>query len=426
MKMFNVLTGIKSLSLVLTAATLSHVALAGTATGNSTNKVVAYVGAKKIKEHPSVVADVQLNDNEVGVKQKMLISRELEGLAMSAIESKELLQFYSFPNNKQELEELYRKSISLEGDFSTLQNHNNPFSLYIKKDHKGWDGNEGVDIKGLIQGGAHQVYPLKSETFDLMTKGLMMQATLQVNPKIQSGTCGVCTTKSYKPIPKDGINLEVACFVDTIDDGNGNSLYYRSVYANKRYRSAYAKKEIEYSTNVQATIYTQQQSLSISTPILTEEATQTIINKYCQSSDMKFIKIKISCQLQGVKQADTDKLRQSFGTESLQLGSHAFQLVNNSAHVMERADAFILKGQLESDKTDYVQSVGLGVKYSPFYVTVKDGYDVIQSYKFPEAPSRWGYEKKYIYAESESDFADMVRRSFISAYEALNRKNEAQ
>lgn len=404
MKKFNLLIGIKSMSFILTVATLNHVAFAdGTATGNSTGPI-AYNGVMKNIKEPRLKAEVQLNDNQVDINNKIILSHELDNLKYLKISPYDLLVKYSFPNKKEELDELYKKSIKLDGNFSTLMNNSNPFLPYI-------NGNL-ENLQKMVTDPVNFAFPLERRTFDLMTNGIKMNVNLAVNPKLKE--CHLCSPQYYKPIPKDGIDLEVVCYVDSVA-GEDRLLYRHDIDD---------EHNIEYATNVFTRISTQQDILKISTPVLTDEATQNIISRFCRNPEMSELKVKISCRLQGKTTKDKNKLSQSFGIDKYRahkfhLGTHFIDLVSQKKLNNKQAEAFNLNKELEMDQGDYVQSVEISIPNTPIWIPLKDSYYNILSYKFPYE----SFSREIVYFQSEASLADLVRRSFISSYEALNKKD---
>lgn len=393
-------------SVLTLCLTLTQLALAD---GINAAKSGARGLAKSSKELKDTAASHDnLNFNKIKVQSNVQMSAELKNQDLVGLYLNDLLEFYRFPNNKALMFDLYNKALMEEGDYTSLQSNQNPFSKFMRYELSGdWVSNS-KKRKDFPENEYERVIPsghrftLNRKTFSDLPSGLRIKSSLQINPQLSPDGCEACSTADYKPIAKDGISLNVICLVGSIK-GDGHILYEYD-----------DNKPLRYTTGVKAHITSQTEKIDIDSPVISSTIVEEIRTKYCHDQDTKEVSVTLQCTLVPSTDTDKAKLLSSFNVGFINLWYSGFTLKNfknlkgNESMAKDMNPKVSLSHLKDTKRVHHYPILGI------------DGYYRYETwaYKFPK------FEETIIYAQTESELADMVRRFYISGYETLQEKKQ--
>lgn len=365
---------------------------------------------KRSKVDSSVTASQDnLNFNKIDVQSKIKMSDELKKQFFVGFNLNDLLNTYSFTNDKHLMSSLYSKASNGKGDYTSLLSDQNPFSKFmdyeiesemIDKSKKWKDFSvNGYNLKKVLD--RSESFALNRKTFYDLPFGLRINSTLQINPQLNPNGCQVCSPADYKPIAKEGISLDVTCIIGGVS-GDGSILY--------KYND---KNPLRYTTGVKAYITSQTEKVDIETPVINSSVMEEIRVNYCHDQNIRKIQVHISCGLLPSTNWDKVKLLASFNESSIGIKSFIFNLknFNELKHNEFMAKEIKLKRLLSGVRGGEI------VGGFPF-LGIDRHYETV-AYKFPKFT-----DDIIIYANSESELADVVRRFYISGYELLKTQNQ--
>jgi hypothetical protein len=403
MKKFNLKKIIKGLFLTLpTLIAITTFADDGVSTGNGTDSILPYQGFKaKAKLSAARVApQVERNFNIVESQGQIIKSTKLGQTEIHRFDPDDLLRLYIFSSDADDLADLYTKAVNKQGDFTSLENLNNPFAVYLKNSK----GNKS-DVASVIKTDRDAFYPI--ESLNALVNGLSLKAKVRVNSKMQDHSCQVCNWTDYKAIPEGGIDFEVACDITSIQDAIS-------------YRSNYTPDDTIFYTGVKAHIASQMDQFEVFTPVMTGDMAEYIRVKYCNDPSTPEINVELSCYLKPASESDSRKLKASFNASIIPLGNTDITLTNLNVENPKSifAPNYKVTRSLDADKDysggyTYWYSGGKGIKLLPTIETTV-GYNFERNYSSDIS----------IYGRSEADLAEFVRKSFIESYELSKKRGD--
>lgn len=403
MKNFNLKDLFKGLFLTVpTLLAIATLADDGVSTGNGTDSMLPYRGYKaKAKLSAAHVApQIERNFNIVESQEQIIKSSKLGQTEIHRFDPDDLLKLYTFSSDTDELAELYTKAVHKQGNFTSLENPDNPFAAYLKNAQ-----GQKSDVASVIKTDRDAFYPI--ESLNTLVNGLSLKTKVRVNAKMQDHSCQVCNWTDYKSIPEGGIDIEVACDIFSIQDAI-------------TYRSSYTPDDTVFYTGVKAHISSQMDQFEVITPVMTGDMADYIRVKYCSDPSTPEINVRLSCYLKPVSETDSRKLKASFNASIIPLGSTTITLANLSVENPKSifAPNYQVNRSLEADKDysggyTYWYGSGKGIKLLPTIETTV-AYNFNRSYSSSVS----------IYGQTEADLAEFVRKTFVESYDLSKRRGD--
>jgi hypothetical protein len=380
---------------------LTVVAQDGISTGNGTDNVLPYRGFKeKVKLNSArVTPQLERNFNKIDSQSEVKQTARLKKVSVGKISPSGILKLYTFPDDDSIMEGLYEKAVKKSGDFSTLENPNNPFASFLK-DRSG----KKTDAMAVFNKIDEYVYPI--ESLSEVAEGLIMKADVTVNKQMSEKGCAICNWTDYKPIPAGGIALETTCEIRYIRDAQS-------------YQSVYPENAIFY-TGVKTQITSQMDIFKINTAVMTRDMAEYIRVKYCNDPTISEIIVTINCYLKPVTEDDSNKLQAAFDQSYVSLGEAEVKLANFAVENKKNISVQEYKMTspfLPNSKYYLGNTMTIG---SGTYLKLLPSIQDIVSYEFKSSYS----SDPMVFIRSEADLAELVRKAYVAAYELTRASSE--
>ncbi len=372
-----------------TTLLLSQLALAGIETGNSDNPGIPYYGFKKnpvLLAAAKSEAPIRLNKNSLEISLGLKMSDRLKSNAIKSFSAYDIMRWFSFPTDVDDLAELYRKAVHKEGDFNSFNNPGNPFGPFLDS-YMGKNvlnlGNQLKDPKSEGNISMDQIYALPENT--------SLSININVNKEYKESGCSHCEWSDLKPLPIDGINLEIYCRVGSMPSFKVTEFNIRS----------------------------QIEEINLDLPILDAAKADGIRRAFCGDIKKKAQETSIECWA-GIPEDAKPKFNEVFNYRLSPLASISLpiKILNlegkNPKHIFgwEHTLMDVTARDIDAVPFKIDQSRTRGSFFGASFFEGREIYDI----GFAESMLGSG---AYLYSptNSEADFVDYVRRAFIASYE---------